>query len=142
MKNRIISNIKHGGNLFCLMFTFTTLASSVIQLAMHQEYDTNTHILSRAFVVSIGTLTIILFDKFFFYNKIVSWLITYAISMSIVFVFVWICGHFEELARHAYRDIFLNYTAIAIIVSVVTTLKNKIYHKKHISRDKLENKSI
>lgn len=129
MKSNRVSNIKLIGSLYFTMFTLTTIASSIIQLARHQVNDTNLHIINRAVVVFIGALSIVLFDKFFFINKQLSWLIAYAISMGTVFAYVWFCGLFEELSRYAYRDIFLNYTAIVVIVSGFTSLKNKLLKK-------------
>lgn len=43
--------------------------------------------------------------------------IHYIITMTAVFSLVWVSGLFIELHPNAYRDIFLNYTVVWIIIS-------------------------
>ncbi|BDB00757.1 hypothetical protein CBOS2020_08310 [Clostridium botulinum] len=97
---------------------------------MGQLTDTNSHIIDRAVVVLIAVTTITLFDKLKFKNKILSFIIPYSISMGTVFVYVWISGFWQELHPNAYRDIFLNFTAVAIVVAIAVTAKDYIKTKK------------
>lgn len=138
MKHKIKSAIKQGVTLYCIIYTFTTILSSAVQLLEHRIYDTNSHILNRAVIVLIGTLTIILYDKVKFKSRIMSWLVPYAISMSIVFGYVWFTGHFEELHKNAYRDIFLNFTAITVVISICYIVKDKIIDRRRVSEDNVE----
>ncbi|NLK27872.1 MAG: hypothetical protein GX306_05970 [Clostridiales bacterium] len=125
MKEKITSGFKSGFIYFCIFYTITTIFSSSLQLYMGRLEDTNTHILNRAVVVFIGVLTIILMDRIQFKSKILSFLIPYAISMSVVFFYVWISGFFETLHPNAYRDIFLNFTGAVIFVTIIMSIKDK-----------------
>lgn len=130
MKNKIIGEIKRGFILFSGIYAVTTIISSSLQLSQGQATDTNFHILNRAAVVFIAVTTILLFDKFRLKNPILSYLVPYAISMGIVLFYVWLTGFVEPLHPDAYRDIFLNFTVVAIFVML------GIYIKDHWKRNK------
>lgn len=126
MKNKIIREFKHGFIFFSIVYTVVTLISSSLQLYLGRPTDTNLHILDRAVVVLIAVITISLFDKIKFKSKILSYFIPYSISMGVVFLYVWASGFIELLHPNAYRDIFLNFTAVAICVMTVMTIKCKL----------------
>ncbi|MDK2564278.1 hypothetical protein QOZ84_12015 [Romboutsia sedimentorum] len=117
-------------NVYCLLFTVTTIISSLIQLTLFKQVnDTNSHILNRAIVVAIGTSSIYLLLSIKLKNKILEILIPYVISLSIVLLYVFFTGFFEELHPNAYRDITLNYSAVFIIVAFIVkfiTRKSKV----------------
>jgi hypothetical protein len=114
---------------FCVIFSIATLASSVIQLLQGQASDTNLHILNRAALCVIGTLMVTLTALLPFGSPVLRHAIAYAISMALVFLYVWNLGHFEELHPNAYRDIFLNFTIVFAAVSVAIGLWKR-YRKK------------
>ena len=87
--------------------------------------DTNFHILNRAAIVFIAVLTIMLFDKIQLKSKILSYLIPYVISMGAVFFYVWLTGFIEPLHPNAYRDIFFNFTGVAICVMIAIFIKDR-----------------
>ncbi len=117
-------------NTYCLLFTVTTIISSLIQITLlKQVYDTNSHILNRSIVVAIGTSSIYLLLSIKLKNKILEVLTPYAISLSLVLLYVFCTGFFEELHPNAYRDIILNYSAVFIIVTFIVkfmTRKSKV----------------
>lgn len=117
-----------------MIFTITTLVSSILQLCMGQVTDTNSHIINRGVVVLIAIITITLFDKIKHRSKILSYLIPYSISMSIVFAYVWITGFWEELHPNAYRDIFLNFTVVSIVMAGAITAKDYIKAKSNVMK--------
>ena len=136
MESKIISELKQGIILFSIIYAVTTILSSSLQLYQGQQTDTNFHILNRAAVVLIAVITIILFNKIQLKSKILSYLVPYAISMGIVFFYVWITGFFEPLHPDAYRDIFLNFTAISIGVMFVIFIKDKWKRNRNRSQEK------
>lgn len=125
MKSNIIREIKMALKLFSVFFTATTILSSSLQLYQGQLTDTNFHILNRAAVVLIAVITITLFDKIRFRNKVLSYIVPYAISMGVVFFYVWLTGFIETLHPNAYRDIFLNFTAASFCVMAAIFAKDK-----------------
>lgn len=132
LKNNVIKELKHGFIIFSIIYAVTTIVSSSLQLYLGQPTDTNFHILNRAAVVLIAVITIRLFYKIHLKNKALSYLVPYAISMGIVILYVWLTGFIEPLHPDAYRDIFINFTAVSILVMFVLFLidKRKRYKKE------------
>ena len=91
--------------------------------------------MNRAAVVLIAVITILLFDRIQLKNKVFSYLVPYVFSMGIVFLYVWLTGFIEPLHPDAYRNIFLNFTAISIFVMFVIFLKDNI--KRHRNKSKV-----
>lgn len=125
-KSNLMTVVKNSGILYCILFTLTTLADNIWQLLKGQKADFNYHIINRAVIILIAVVTITLFDKFKLRNKILSNLVSYVISMGLVFIYVWITGFFDPLSPGAYQGIFITYTALTIIVSLIIELKNRI----------------
>lgn len=118
-------------NVYCLLFTVTTIISSVIQITLFNKLnDTNSHILNRAIVVAIGTSTLYMILCINFKNKILEILIPYIISLSTVLIYVFFTGFFEELHPHAYRDITLNYSVVFIIAFFIVKFMSRRRCKK------------
>ncbi|WP_280772088.1 DUF6608 family protein [Salipaludibacillus daqingensis] len=129
MKSKIMVELKRGFLFFCVIFAITTLISSSIQLFSGQPTDLNIHILNRAAIVLIAVITISLFDRIKLKSKVFTYVVPYVISMGIVFLYVWLTGFFVTLHPNAYRDIFLNFTAVTIGVIAVIIIKDKINKK-------------
>lgn len=128
--------IKKSSIYFCVIFTITTLVSSILQLYMGQVTDTNAHIIDRGVVILIAIITITLFNKIKLRSKMISYLISYSISMFIVFAYVWITGFWQELHPNAYRDIFLNFSAVSIVVAIAITTKDYVENKRQCNTKK------
>lgn len=139
MKAKIIGVLKQGFIFFSIIYAITTIVSSSLQLYQGQLTDTNFHILNRAAVVSIAVITIMLFDKIKLKSKILSYIVPYAISMGVVFFYVWLTGFIEPLHPNAYRDIFLNFTVVSICVMLVFFIKDKLKRNKDNIREKERN---
>lgn len=136
MKNSIFQALKQGFILFSSIYTITTILSSSLQLIQGQPADTNFHILNRAAIVFIAVITILLFDKIRLKNPILSYFVPYAISMGVVFFYVWLTGFVEPLHPDAYRDIFLNFTAVAACVMLVIFAKDRWQSSRKASAKK------
>lgn len=130
LKNKIIRELKGGFVFFSVIYAIITIVSSSEQLFQGQVTDTNFHILNRAVVTFIAVLTIKLFEKIKVKSAILSFLLPYTISMGVVFFYVWLTAFIEPLSPNAYRDVFLNFTAISICVAVILTIKDRWQKKK------------
>lgn len=130
MKSKIVKGLKQGLVFFGIIYSLTTVLSSSLQLSQGQLTDTNFHILNRAAVVLIAVITIMLFDKIKPKNKVISYLIPYIISMGLVFIYVWLTGFVEPLHPNAYRDIFFNFTGVAVCVMIAIFIKDRWYGMK------------
>jgi hypothetical protein len=65
-----------------------------------------------------------------------SYLLPYTFSMGIVFLYVWLTGFIEPLHLNAYRDVFLNFTAVSICVMLVIFLRDK--RMKHKNKNEVK----
>ena len=122
--------IKNAVILYCAVFTAATIISSAAQLCMGQATDTNAHILDRAVICLIGVFAFTLTVNLKLKNRFFSLLISYVVSIFIVFTYVFISGFFEELHPNAYRDIFLNFTAVFIIAAIALLVKDNLRKRK------------
>ena len=130
MKSNFVSTVKNSALLYCIIFTVTTLVDNIWQLCRGQAADSNYHIINRAVVVFIAVITITLFDKFRLKSKILSHLVSYVISMMVVFAYVWFTSFFDPLSPGAYQGIFVIYTFLTIMVSVIIGIKERIKRKR------------
>lgn len=108
----------------CILFTITTVISSTIQLVQGIEYDTNSHILLRMAICVIAVVFILIFMKLRIRNIYLRALVQYILSMGCIFLLIYFLGLFIELAKTAYKDIFLNYTIPFVIIAAIIILKN------------------
>lgn len=122
--------------VFCALYTLATIVNSIIYLVQGVKEDPsgNWHELDRAVLVFIVTIAFALIR----YVKIKSFwlkvLIIYVPTMLLVFLYVFLRGLTTELAKSAYRDVFINYTAGFILVSVVVFVVSIIRKKKNTSK--------
>ena len=137
-ERKIGTIIKNAAIFYCVVFTAATIISSIFQLCMGQTTDTNSHILNRAAICLIGVFAYTLAVNVKIKNRIVSIIIAYAITMPVVFAYVFVTGLFEELHSNAYRDIFLNFTAVFIVITVVLFIIDYIKAKKSNAIEKKE----
>lgn len=110
---------------FCLIFTFATLASCIINLILGQDTDTYVHILDRAALCLLGAaiLNWILYAEW--KGKIVRFIIPYLVFMPLVFLYLFIKGFVRDLHPNAYRDIFLNDTIAYLVAYAVLLIMEK-----------------
>lgn len=112
--------------LFCTIFTFATLISCILNLALGYETDTYRHIIDRAVLVFIGSVVLILVLELDLKSGILNFLVPYVIFILLAMLYVFVTGFFEELHPNAYRDLFFNDTAAYIVVYVCLKIYNRI----------------
>ena len=120
-RQKIISVISY----ICILFTITTVISSIRQLTQGIEYDTNSHILLRMAICIIAIIFIVIFKRIRIRNIYLRALVQYILSTGCIFLLIYFLGFFTELSKTAYRDVFLNYTIPFIIIATVIIFKSK-----------------
>ena len=125
MKAIVVRALQRGGVLFSVLFAVTTLLSSALQLYQGQPTDTNFHILNRGAIVLIAVVTILLFDTVQLKPPVLSYLVPYVLSLALVFAYVWLTGFVEPLHPNAYRDVFLNFTAVAVVIMLGFAVRDR-----------------
>ena len=105
----------------CILFASITLLSSVLNLtfAGAGAVTDDVHILARFLIVVIAIGSLYIFDWFQSWPLRIVHLAHYLVTMALVLVLVWLGGFVVELHPDAYRDIFLNYTGIYLILAVI-----------------------
>ena len=105
----------------CIIFAGITLLSSVLNLtfAGAGAVTDDIHILARFLIVVIAIGSLYIFDWFQSWPLRIVHLVHYFVTMALVLMLVWLAGFVIELHPDAYRDIFLNYTGIYLILAVI-----------------------
>lgn len=118
--------------VYCSIYTFVTILNSVLYLLQGYRDDPsgNWHELTRAVIVLIGILAYEMAKNLPIKNLICRAVVVYIPTMALAFGFVWMNQFIEPLAKGAYRDIFINYTSLFVIVSVIAIIKNSIQKRK------------
>ena len=117
--------------LYCVMYTLATITNSIIYLAKGEFEDPsgNWHELDRAVLVGIAVVAYALIRYLKIKNFWLKVAAVYAPTLLLTFFYVFLRGLTVELASSAYRDIFVNYTAgfvfVTIVVFIVTMVKRK-----------------
>ena len=124
MKKAWKSWLKDAAFLFCALYTAATLANSIAYLAQGVRNDPsgNWHELTRAVIVLIGVSAYELALHLPIGNPVIRGIAAYVPTMLLAFFAVWLTGFAEPLAESAYRDIFINYTGLFVIVSAAAAI--------------------
>ena len=118
--------------LYFEIYTAATLINSVIYLAqgVYEDPSGNWHEIDRAVIVLVAVIAYALIRYIKVNNFFLKVVIVYVPTMLLVFLYVFLRGLTVELAKSAYRDIFINYTAGFVFVTIVVLIVNVIRKKK------------
>ena len=116
--------------MFCIIFTFATLISCILNLALGYETDTYIHIIDRAVLTLSGSLVVILVHELKLKNALLNFLLPYGVFIILVMIFVFVSGFFEELHPNAYRDVFINDTIAYIVVYACVKIYDRLKNGK------------
>ena len=117
--------------LYFEIYTVATLLNSAIYLGkgVFEDPSGNWHEIDRAVIVLVAVIAYALIRYIKVSNFALKVAIVYVPTMLLVFLYVFLRGLTVELASTAYRDIFINYTAgfvfVTIVVIIVKAIKNK-----------------
>ncbi len=108
-----------------------TLLNSILYLGngIYEDPSGNWHELDRAMILLIGIATFELCTNLPIKPLIFRYMIAYVPSQLLAFTYVWFSGLREELAKTAYRDIWINFTSLFILLCIVNTIIS-VYKKK------------
>ena len=128
--------LKEGVFLYCVLYTIVTILNSVLYLAQGIRNDPsgNWHELTRAVIVLIGVTAYELAVHLPIKNILLRSLAVYIPTMGLAFGFVWMNQFIEPLAQSAYRDIFINYTWLFLIVCLTAVVGKKIKERQGRAR--------
>lgn len=124
--------LKESVFMYCVIYTIATLVNSVLYLinGTYSDLNGNWHEIDRALIVLIGVLAYKMATKLPIKNTLVRMIVTYIPTMSLTFFYIWLTGFREPLASSAYQDMFINYTGLFLIISVIAIVIEKGKTKK------------
>lgn len=135
MKNVWNENVKGTLLLYFGLYTIATITNSILYLAqgIFEDPAGNWHELDRAILVMIVTVAYALIKYIKVKNFAFKTLIVYVPTMLLVFGYVFLRGLTAELAKSAYRDIFICYTMGYAVVTVIVLIAGKIKGSKRVT---------
>ena len=131
--NKIWNNwLKESVFIYSLIYTITTIVNSIAYLIQGIKYDPsgNWHELTRALIVLIGIVAYELARHLPVKNLFLRAGIVYLVTLPFALLTVWSTQFVEPLAQSAYMDIFINYTGLFIVVTIITVIVKKIKPKQ------------
>ncbi len=131
--NKIWNNwLKESVFIYSLIYTITTIVNSIAYLIQGIKYDPsgNWHELTRALIVLIGIVAYELARHLPVKNLLLRAVIVYLVTLPFALLTVWLTQFVEPLAQSAYMDIFINYTGLFIVVTIITVIVKKIKPKQ------------
>lgn len=128
--------LKESTFIYCVIYTIVTIMNSILYLIQGYRNDPsgNWHELTRAVIVFIGVVAYEMAVRLPVKNLFLRSALVYIPTMGLTFVFVWLNRFIEPLAESAYKDIFINYTGLFIIVSAIAIIKSRIRKRKTHNR--------
>jgi len=122
--------VKRKWSAICELFTLITLISCLINVIQGFTTDTYFHQIVRFVLCFIGVGSLFIFDWFKDHSSYIAMAIHYLATMTVVFIFVWLTKFLEPLATHAFRDVFMNFTAVYIAFVLFLEIKIRLAKKK------------
>ncbi|MCI9200709.1 MAG: hypothetical protein HFI03_09895 [Lachnospiraceae bacterium] len=122
-------------SVYSVIYTAITLLSSILYLGngIYEDPSGNWHELDRAIILLIGFAAFKLCTDLPIKSLIFRYIIAYVPSQLLAFAYVWFTGLREELAKTAYRDIWINFTCLFILLCIINTISS-IRKKRRNSR--------
>ncbi len=121
---------------YSILYTAITLLNSILYLGsgIYEDPSGNWHELDRAIILLIGVTAFELCTSLPVKPLILRYIIAYVPSQLLAFAYVWFSGLREELAKTAYRDIWINFTGLFVLLCIVHTVVSIRRKKRNISR--------
>ena len=127
-------------SIYSIIYTAITLLSSVLYLCngIYEDPSGNWHELDRAMILLIGIAAFELCTKLPVKPLILRYVTAYIPSLLLAFAYVWSTGLREPLAKTAYRDIWINFTSLFVILCIINTVMD-VCKKKRGQKGKMKN---
>ena len=111
-------------SVYSVIYTAITLLSSVLYLSngVYEDPSGNWHELDRAIILLIGIAAFELCTNLPVKSWILRYVAAYVPSQLLAFAYVWFSGLREPLAKTAYRDIWINFTCLFLLLCIVNTV--------------------
>jgi len=115
--------------IYCGLYTFVTIVNSIVYLSdgIYEDPSGNWHEIDRAIIVLIGILAFAMCKHLKIRNIFLRLLAAYIPTILLAYGYMGLTTLREPLAASAYRDIFVNFTGMFLVVALITFLPNVIH---------------
>lgn len=129
-------------SIYCIIYTVITWLSSILYLCsgIYEDPSGNWHELDRAMILLIGVAAFELCTKLPVRPLILRYVAAYIPSQLLAFAYVWFTGLREPLARTAYRDIWINFTCLFVLLCLISAAVH-VYRKKKGKKEETRNEN-
>ena len=119
-------------SIYSIIYTAITLLNSVLYLCggIYEDPSGNWHELDRAIILLIGAMAFVLCTSLPIKPPLLRYVVAYIPSQLLVFAYVWFTGLREPLAKSAYQDIWINFTGLFVVLSLVSAAASFWKNKK------------
>ena len=119
-------------SIYSIIYTAITLLSSILYLrnGIYEDPSGNWHELDRAMILLIGIAAFELCTNLPVKPLILRYVTAYIPSLLLAFAYVWSTGLREPLAKTAYRDIWINFTSLFVILCIINTVTDVCKKKR------------
>ena len=126
-------------SIYSIIYTGITLLSSILYLCdgIYEDPSGNWHELDRAMILLIGVAAFELCTNLPVKPLIPRYVTAYIPSLLLAFAYVWSTGLREPLAKTAYRDIWINFTSLFVLLCIINTV-TLVYRKKKWQKGKVK----
>ena len=126
-------------SIYSIIYTGITLLSSILYLCdgIYEDPSGNWHELDRAMILLIGVAAFELCTNLPVKPLIPRYVTAYIPSLLLAFAYVWSTGLREPLAKTAYRDIWINFTSLFVLLCIINTV-TLVYRKKKRQKGKVK----
>lgn len=124
--------------IVCVVFTVAVFVKILIENVIYRQPDVH-FVNNLVLIFAYTALIIALLGASKFFSALPLWLVIagqYVILISAAMLESWISGHFQELAKTAYRDVFRSVTIAFIIVAFIYYMK--CFYDVHRTNQNLE----
>ena len=119
-------------SVYSMIYTAITLLNSVLYLCngTYEDPSGNWHELDRAMILLIGIAAFELCTNLPVKPLVLRYVSAYIPSLLLAFAYVWSTGLREPLAKTAYRDIWINFTSLFVLLCIINTVTLVIGKRK------------
>ena len=119
-------------SIYSIIYTAITLLNSVLYLCggIYEDPSGNWHELDRAIILLIGAMAFVLCTSLPIKPPLLRYVVAYIPSQLLAFAYVWFTGLREPLAKSAYQDIWINFTGLFVVLSLVSAAASFWKNKK------------
>lgn len=138
MKKMWNNYLKDAVILYCVIYTLSTIVNSIVYLCdgIYEDPNGNWHELDRAVIVLIGVLAYEFIKYIPIKKSILRIIVAYVSTLLLTLAYVALTGLREPLASGAFKDIFICFTEMFVMIGLCVKGAMVIKNRKNKNSEK------